>query len=403
MNTTNARPFSLAAWVAAAALLSGCGGGGDGPSTGMPGGGDAARPPPNLPWTGSDESADTLLMTDFFVHNDDVTIRIQTDCNGASCTLGFLGESETTSLSDIFEDPDGEEELAATETHRGVSLARWPDIYAEDDLIGDFEGYAGWLEHNVFAAGHAALGDEETGFVSIPFGMSFGDATGTNPTFRRRGRRMVGGHDWRRSGRGGVAAQRDPGRRRPDHCRLREPEARRGVHQHRGPRHGRPARRHDLERDTPDGRPLRNGPGRKLDPGKLLRPGPRGGRRGLRARQDFRRVRSEAPVVLPCRPSIRNGTEAPSLPHEAGRGRARRLGFTTGAIGGVIGGLSDHFAVQRKCGRPSGSGTHEPVLRRQERGRAAHRPSGRKLDHRRRGRRHAGSVAFCARNTALDE
>ena len=182
MITTSARALSIAACMAAAALLSGRGGGGDGPSTGMPAGGDVAPPPAEPPLDRLSESADTLLMTDFFVHNDDVTIRIRTDCNGASCTLGFLEESETTSLSDIFEDPDGGEELAATETHRGVSLARWPDIYAEDDLIGDFEGYAGWLEHNVFAAGHATLGDEEIGFVSIPFGMSFGDATGTNPT-----------------------------------------------------------------------------------------------------------------------------------------------------------------------------------------------------------------------------
>ena len=181
MITIKARPLSIAAWVSAAALLSACGGGGNGPPAGMTPmagtpGGKASPPPVEPPLDRLSRSADTLLMTDVFVYDDDGSIRIQTNCSGASCTLGFLGESETTSLSDIFEDPDGEEELAATETYRGVSLARWPDIYADDDLIGDFEGYAGRLEHNVFAAGDATLGDEEIGFVSIPIGMSFGGA-----------------------------------------------------------------------------------------------------------------------------------------------------------------------------------------------------------------------------------
>ena len=181
MNTRKVRPLSIAASVAAAALLSGCGGGGNGPPTGMPGGGGADPPPAEVPLDRLSQSADTLLVSDVVVHTGFGSIRIQSDCSGATCTLDLLGESETMALSDLFEGSDGEERPAATETYRGVSLARWPDIYADDDL-GDFEGYAGWLEHNVFVAGHTTMHEEGIGEVSVPFSMSFGDATGTNPT-----------------------------------------------------------------------------------------------------------------------------------------------------------------------------------------------------------------------------
>ena len=120
-------------------------------------------------------------MSDVVVQTGFGSIRIQSDCIGSTCTLDLLGESETIALSDLFEGPDGEERPVAAETYRGVSLARWPGIYADDDL-GDFEGYAGWLEHNVFVAGHTTMQEEGIGEVSVPFSMSFGDATGSNPT-----------------------------------------------------------------------------------------------------------------------------------------------------------------------------------------------------------------------------
>ena len=67
MITRKARPLSIAACVAAAALLSACGGGGDGPSTGMTPmagtpGGEASPPPVEPPLDRLSQSADTLLV-----------------------------------------------------------------------------------------------------------------------------------------------------------------------------------------------------------------------------------------------------------------------------------------------------------------------------------------------------
>ena len=189
MNTRKVCPLSIAASVAAAALLSGCGGGGNGPSTGMPGGGDAGLPPATHPVDRIVQSADSLLMSDVVVSADMLgsDFRIQANCSGTACTLEMLGERETVSLSDFTDDAEGEWP-AAMETHRGVSLVSETALDYADDPLEAATGYGGWLDHNFFVVAHGTFSDEEIGDVSIPFAMSIGDAAGTNP--------VAGGAAW---------------------------------------------------------------------------------------------------------------------------------------------------------------------------------------------------------------
>ena len=135
-------------------------------------------------------SADTLLMSDMVISTDRGDIRIESSCSGTSCTLSAFGEEVgEASIAGLTEESENAWP-AATETFRGVSLAREAAVGAVGEPISGGNAWGGWLDHSAFLVGHATFVDDELGDVTIPLATSIGDATGTNPT------PVVGGAAW---------------------------------------------------------------------------------------------------------------------------------------------------------------------------------------------------------------
>lgn len=163
------RISAIAVGLTTAMLLSGCGGGDDQRET-----------RPSHPVDRISRSADTMLMTDLIISAEifDPYFRIRTNCSGATCSFGFLGEQQTMSVSDFADESDGEWPSEA-ETYRGVSTVRASAYLAG---TGSMAGYGGWLDHNFFLVIHGTTRDDQAGDVSVPVAVSIGVATGTNPT-----------------------------------------------------------------------------------------------------------------------------------------------------------------------------------------------------------------------------
>ena len=147
-----------------AVLLTACGGGGKKSMTA-----DTITtptPPPAAP-----VEIDTLIFSDIETQTNRGKIRIQTDCEGATCTLRLFGVEETISISGVFGSDTDFEELVPTETYRGVSLSKETGSELEYDF--------GWFKYSLFAAGLYKF--PQLSVAGAPFSMSIGDATGTNP------------------------------------------------------------------------------------------------------------------------------------------------------------------------------------------------------------------------------
>lgn len=165
------RNSAVAIVLTTATLLSGCGGGS---------GDDQRETRPSHPVDRISRSADTMLMTDLIISAEifDPYLRVRTNCSGATCSFGFLGEQQTMSVSDFADESEGEWPTEA-ETYRGVSTVRASAYLAG---TGSMAGYGGWLDHNFFLVIHGSTRDDQAGDVSVPVAVSIGDATGTNPT-----------------------------------------------------------------------------------------------------------------------------------------------------------------------------------------------------------------------------
>ena len=167
------RISAIAVGLTTAMLLSGCGGGSSGEI-------NQRDVVPSHPIDRINQSANTILMSDLVVSADLVgtDIRFQTNCNGATCSSGILGEQESLSISEFAEESEGTWPEAA-ETYRRVSIVR---ASAEIAGVGALAVFGGWLDHNYFFVAHATITDDEFGEVSAPVALTIGDATGTNPT-----------------------------------------------------------------------------------------------------------------------------------------------------------------------------------------------------------------------------
>ena len=159
---------SAIAAVPALALLTGCGGG---------------SPTAELhPIDRIARSADTLLVGGMVFSADGEEVRIESSCAGTACSFTARGEDAgEASVSGLTEEFEGEWP-AATESRRGVSLARVSRIGAVGDWAPGDSAWAGWLEHSAFFVGHGTLAEDGSGNgLVIPLAASLGDATGTNP------------------------------------------------------------------------------------------------------------------------------------------------------------------------------------------------------------------------------
>ena len=127
-------------------------------------------------------SADTLLVGGMVVSGDRGDVRIESRYGGTACAFTARGEDAgEASVSGLTEGFEGEWP-AATESYRGVSLARVEGIGAIGDRTPEGTAWAGWLENSAFLVGHGTLVEDGLGNrLAIPLAASFGDAAGTNP------------------------------------------------------------------------------------------------------------------------------------------------------------------------------------------------------------------------------
>ena len=162
------RAFAMAAVPALALLAAGCGG---------------ASPTAALhPIDRIARSADTLLVGGMVFPEDGEDVRIESRCSGPACAFASRGEDAGEASVSGLTEGFGGEWPAATETARGVSLARVERIGAVGERTPGDRAWAGWLDHSAFLAGHGTLAEDGPGNrVAIPLAASFGDATGTNP------------------------------------------------------------------------------------------------------------------------------------------------------------------------------------------------------------------------------
>ena len=151
------------------------------------------------------DAANTLLVGDrlgWFATDDDVE-RANTTCRDDICATGFITLSRASRFS--LEDW----ELTLLGERRGVGLFR-QDLSADGN---DYEAYAGWLEHSLFATELTRFGDEAgpSAGASAVFGYSFGSASGDNPGAEGSARweGLMLGRDLRASARRGQAVRGD--------------------------------------------------------------------------------------------------------------------------------------------------------------------------------------------------
>ena len=112
--------------------------------------------------------------------------RVNTTCSTAtSCVLRAGGVSTRVSLSTlVYGDGGGNAERQAVATHRGVKLAQVRTSDESDGTPFNAVSYGGWLAHSTFfVADHEFTGGDLRG-TSLNYGLSVGDATGTNPISR---------------------------------------------------------------------------------------------------------------------------------------------------------------------------------------------------------------------------
>ena len=179
--------------------LTACGGGGGGS------GGGASQPTTTAPTSTTPAGAvatseptvefapNTLLISDMIAQAPgQPSVRITSSCAGASCTLRTGSTSLEISLNDLLASP---QELpgfeVTTETTKGGV-----DLYGFQAPVpiegyGTFSatGYGAWLGKSAFITVQGTLDSGPLAGVSIAYGMSMGEATGSNPP-------VMGGATW---------------------------------------------------------------------------------------------------------------------------------------------------------------------------------------------------------------
>ena len=155
------RAYAMAS-VPALLLLAGCGGG---------------NPTAELhPIDRIVRSADTLLVGSMVFSTDRGDVRIESSCSGPTCSFTALGENAGEALVSSLTEEFAGERPTATETRRGVSLARVSRIGAVGDWTPGDNAWAGWLDHSAFLVGHATLAEDGPGNrLTIPFAASLGE------------------------------------------------------------------------------------------------------------------------------------------------------------------------------------------------------------------------------------
>ncbi len=130
-------------------------------------------------------AANSLLVGDnHFFYNDGTTARAGTTCTGNSCTTSGGGVSVTLNREDFDFTSTTTNEYQPVMIDRGVSLAQGRSRERIGGEQVDNLGYGGWLDHSFFF-----VFVQEQSTFSVGYGLSAGDAPGTNPA-------ATGGGTW---------------------------------------------------------------------------------------------------------------------------------------------------------------------------------------------------------------
>ena len=183
-------------------ILSGCGGGGYVPIMGEPLDEETAQETALMELSAVQAVRDSLLISDLVFTRGELEERIRghTSCGRTSCLSNVLGRPYLQISLGSGEDAEaqgffaGEDEVAALERYRGVSLGaffRTDTLRTEHvEVDTDMLSYEGWMQYSTFGAelntithGIISYGDDQRELTGERYGLahSSGMATDTNP------------------------------------------------------------------------------------------------------------------------------------------------------------------------------------------------------------------------------
>ena len=138
------------------------------------------------------QGANSLLIGDtHFFYADGSRLSAGTTCTAASCTTSGGGVSLTQTLADT-DFGDASNNYQSVMTDNGIALAQGRSRVPTSGVSGgitDTVGYGGWLTHSFFFAQVLEQTAPAADPIAVGYGVSIGNAPGTNPT--------SGGATWR--------------------------------------------------------------------------------------------------------------------------------------------------------------------------------------------------------------